>query len=57
MPNEESVTIHVDVFNDTTVEEAEFFDLFISSASVDGAMVDSMRYFTQVLTRDSDGGL
>ena len=56
MPDEESVTINVVVFSDTTVEEAEFFDLIVTDA-VDGAMLDRMRFFTQVQIRDSDGRL
>ena len=57
LPGEKSVTINVDVFNDTTVEETEFFDLIISNASVEGAMVDSTRLFTQVQIIDSDSRL
>ena len=54
LPGKENVTISVDVFNDATVEETEFFDLIISNASVEGAMVHSTRLFTQVQIIDSD---
>ena len=57
LPGEENVTISVDVFNDATVEETEFFDLIISNASVEGAMVDSTRFFAQVQIIDSDSRL
>ena len=57
IPDEKSASINVVVFNDTLVEEAEFFDLSIPIASVEGAMLDSMRFFTQVQIRDSNGRL
>ena len=57
MPDEESVTINVVVFSDTIVEAAEFFDLFIVNASVQGAVLDGTRFATQVQIRDSNGML
>lgn len=55
MLDKQNATINVVVFRDDVVEKAEFFDLVISNASVDGAVLDSMRFFTQVQIRDSDG--
>ena len=53
MPGQESVTFTVDVFRDNSVEEAEFFDMFIPDDSVVGAVLN-MAFVTQVRIMDND---
>ena len=53
-PESNSVEINISVVDDEIVENTEYFDLFINSESVSGALRSEMRYFTQVKIRDSD---
>ena len=54
LPGQDTIPIEVMVFNDLIVEETEYFDILIVNRTVEGALLDRAREFTQVQIQDFD---